>query len=450
MRKENHRQRDAIAGVRAAAQPVGDEGGLRHILDMIGGASLVLIGEASHGTHDFYEMRCRITRALIEERGFSAVAIEGDWPDAYRVNRFVQSAGDALDAAGALDGFERFPTWMWRNTAVAAFVSWLRERNAAVAGPGGRAGFYGLDLYSLHASMRAVIAYLDQHDPVAARAARRSYACFEEFGHATDIYAWAASRAGGGDLCEDAVTRELLALREKRGEFLQRDGLAASDEFFYALQNARLARNAERYYRTMFRGRIASWNVRDRHMAETLEELLMHLRARGQPQKVVVWAHNSHLGDARATEIGDEGELNLGQLVRERHEDGARLIGFTTYAGTVMAASDWGGPAQLKQVRPALAGSFEDLFHQTGAGRFFLDIRPGSAVHELLKEPRLERAIGVIYRPETERFSHYFNARLADQFDAVIHFDETHGVQPLERVQAWEEDEVPETFPSGV
>lgn len=440
---------DPAAVIRAAAYPLTTDHDHERILAGIGAASVVLIGEATHGTHEFYAMRARITRALIEERGFSAVAIEGDWPDAHRVNRYVQRMDGGADAADALGGFERFPTWMWRNTAVSDFVGWLRAHNAGIAAPERRVGFYGLDLYSLHASMRAVVEYLDKNDPAAARAARESYGCFEEFGPDTDTYAWAASRVGDRS-CEDAVTRELLALRERRAEFLRRDGTAASDEFFYAVQNARLAQNAERYYRTMFRGRVASWNVRDQHMAETLEELLGHLRERGQAPKVVVWAHNSHLGDARATDAGEDGELNLGQLVRERHGADSKLIGLTTYAGTVIAASNWGEQGELKRVRPALAGSFEELFHQTGMERFFLAVEKGTYVHSLLAEPRLERAIGVIYRPETERWSHYFNARLGDQFDAIIHFDHTCGVEPLEHIAAWEPGEAPETYPSGV
>jgi erythromycin esterase-like protein len=441
---------DPAAVIRTAAYPLTDPGDIKRIIAEIGDASLVLLGEATHGTHDFYALRADITRALIEERGFSAVTIEGDWPDAYRVNRFVQLGhGEDTDPADALAGFERFPTWMWRNTVVTEFIAWLREHNAAIAAPERRVGFYGLDLYSLHTSMRAVIDYLDKHDPVAARAARKSYACFDQYGHDTDTYAWSASRTGEGT-CEDAVTRELLALRERRVDLLRRDGMAASDEFFFAEQNARLAQNAERYYRTMFRGRTASWNLRDRHMMETLEELLGHLRRRGQASKVVVWAHNSHLGDARATESGEEGQLNLGQLVREKYESHCKLIGFTTYTGTVIAASDWGEPPELKQVRPALPGSFEELFHQSGASRFFLPVERGTYVHSLLAEPRLERAIGVIYRPDTERWSHYFHARLADQFDAVIHVDETKALEPLERIAAWEPTEAPETYPSGV
>jgi erythromycin esterase-like protein len=439
---------DPAAVIREAAYPLTTDHDHERILAEIGDASLVLLGEATHGTHDFYSLRARITRALIEERGFSAVAIEGDWPDAYRVNRYVQQKDGGADAVDALAGFERFPTWMWRNTAVSDFVGWLRAHNAGIADPAQRVGFYGLDLYSLHASMRAVIEYLDRHDPAAAESARASYACFEEFGHDTDDYAWATARLGEGT-CEDAVARELMTLREKRGELLRRDG-AASDEYFYAVQNARLAKNAERYYRTMFHGRVASWNIRDQHMAETLEELLGHLRERGQAPKIVVWAHNSHLGDARATEIGEDGELNVGQLVREWHGSNAKLVGFTTYAGTVIAASNWGEPGELKRVRPALEGSYEELFHRTGIDRFVLAIERGTYVHSLLAEPRLERAIGVIYRPDTERRSHYFNARLSDQFDIVIHLDGTRAVEPLEHIAAWERSEAPETYPSGV
>jgi erythromycin esterase-like protein len=435
--------------IRKAAFPLTTDHDHERILSEIGNASLVLIGEATHGTHDFYATRARLTRALIEECGFSAVAIEGDWPDAYRVNRYVQRTDGGADAIDALGGFERFPTWMWRNTVVADFVGWLRAHNAQIANPAQRVGFYGLDLYSLHASMRAVVDYLEKHDPAAAAAARASYACFEEFGHDTDTYAWAAARLGDGT-CEDAVTRELLSLREQRATFLRRDGTKASEDYFYAEQNARLAKNAERYYRTMFNGRVASWNVRDQHMAETLEELLGHLAARGQKPKVAVWAHNSHLGDARATEVGDGGELNLGQLVREKHGLSSRLLGLTTYSGTVIAASNWGEPGELKRVRPALAGSYEELFHQTGLARFFLPLERGTYVHSLLAQPRLERAIGVIYRPETERWSHYFNARLSEQFDLILHFDGTRGVEPLEHTAAWEPTEAPETYPSGV
>ena len=440
---------DAAAIIRRAACPLP---GARHydrIISWIGDASIVLLGESTHGTHDFYAARAALTRRLIEERDFAAVAIEGDWPDAYRVNRYVQDGKGGQDPQGVLSGFARFPTWMWRNTDVGEFVAWLQEHNSRQLPREKKAGFYGLDLYSLHASMRAVVSYLAQHDPQAAQAARASYACFDHYDGDTDRYAWGAGRLGD-KTCEEAVTRQLLALREKRGELLRRDGPRAEDEFFYAEQNARLAQNAEHYYRTMARGRNESWNVRDQHMAETLEELLQHLRRRGQPPKVVVWAHNSHIGDARATERGEKGELNLGQLVRERHGDAARLIGFTTFTGTVIAASDWGGTAEVKRVLPALAGSYEDLFHTAGVSRFFLPLTADGDARQVLSERRLERAIGVIYRPDTERWSHYFEANCAAQFDAVIHFDETRAVEPFESESEWDPAEVPETFPSGV
>lgn len=417
------------------------------ILTWIGNAPLVLLGEATHGTHDFYAARAALTRRLIEERHFSAVAIEGDWPEAYAVNRYVQ--GDAVrDPVEVLAGFARFPSWMWRNTAVAEFVAWLHEHNMSMPGAQ-RLGFYGLDLYSLHASMRAVVAYLEQADPAAAQAARASYGCFDHFGEDPETYAWAATRSGSVS-CADAVAKQLLAMRERRADRLRHDRPGNADDFFYAEQNARLARNAEQYYRTMLRGHVESWNVRDRHMAETVDELRAHLRRRGLPPKIVIWAHNSHIGDARATEMHDHGELNLGELVRERYPADSKLIGFTTYTGTVIAASEWGGAAEVKQVQPGLSGSYEELFHRVGLPRFFLPLSSGGDVRDILAEWRLERAIGVIYRPEQERWSHYFDARLSDQFDAVLHVDDTHALEPLETVSEWDPAEAPETYPSGV
>jgi erythromycin esterase-like protein len=450
MARSSVQARTQLAAIRQTAVALhGTDDDEREILAFIGDASLVLLGDGTHGTHDFYAARARLTRRLIVEHDFTAVAIEGDWPDAYRVNRYVQSVDDALTADAALAEFRRFPTWMWRNTATTEFIVWLKQRNAVASTPENRVGFYGLDLYSLHTSMQAVVDYLDQRDPIAARGARRAYACFDQFGGDPESYAWAASRLGG-ETCEDAAVRQLLVLHHKRDDLLRRRGASEADEFFYATQNARLVRNAEEYYRTMFHGRVESWNIRDRHMAETLEALLTHLREQGKPPKVVVWAHNSHLGDARATGLGDSGELNLGQLVRERHGAAARLIGCTTYRGTVIAASDWGAPAERKTVRPALAGSYEALLHRVELPRFFLPFAAGSAVSEALAPRLLERAIGVIYRPDTERHSHYFEASLPQQFDAILHFDETRALEPLERLAAVEPSEAPETFPSGV
>jgi erythromycin esterase-like protein/predicted phosphoribosyltransferase len=442
-----------VAVIRAEAVPVEEGTPADQVLfDLVGDAHFVLIGEASHGTSEFYAARARMTRRLIEERGFCAVAAEADWPDAYRVNRYVRGRGDDATAEEALRGFERFPAWMWRNTAVLDFAGWLREHNDRLSrDERAKAGFYGLDLYSLYRSVHEVISYLDRVDPAAAARARERYSCFDQFsGDDAQVYGFAAA-FGAGEACERAVVEQLVDLQRHAVEYARRDGLMAEDELFYAEQNARTVRAAEEYYRTMFSGRVSSWNLRDRHMADTLDALAGHLaRQRGTPAKIVVWAHNSHLGDARATETAASGELNVGQLVRERYPGDCRLVGFTTYTGTVTAADDWEGPAERKWVRPALADSVEELLHEVGEKEFMLrfDAAPRSA--DALRSARLERAIGVIYRPETERQSHYFRARLADQFDAVIHVDETRAAEPLERTGRWEEGEIPETYPFAV
>lgn len=438
--------------VRAEAIPVEDGVPRDDVLfDIVGDTHLVLIGEASHGTHEFYAARAAMTRRLIEEKGFCAVAVEADWPDAYRVNGYVRGRGDDTTAEEALRGFERFPTWMWRNAVVLDFVGWLREHNDRVAGDAAKAGFYGLDLYSLFRSMHEVISYLERVDPAAAARARQRYACFDHFsGGDGQEYGFAAA-FGAGDTCEREVIEQLVDLRQHAMEYAQRDGSIAPDDLFHAEQNASTVKAAAEYYRSMFSGRASSWNLRDRHMADTLDRLADHLgRLRGEPAKVVVWAHNSHLGDARASEVAGRGELNLGQLVRERHRDDCRLLGLTTYTGTVTAADDWGGPAQRKWVRPALSDSVEELSHEAGEKGFLIAFDRAPMAARALQAPRLERAIGVIYRPDTERQSHYFRARTADQFDAVIHIDETRAVEPLERTAGWDTGEAPETYPFGV
>lgn len=416
------------------------------LMDLIGDARFVLIGEASHGTHEFYEQRAEITKRLIWERGFSAVAVEADWPDAYRVNRYVRGVSDDATSTDALTGFERFPTWMWRNSVVVNFVDWLREYNNSLPQNATKVGFYGLDLYSMYASIKEVLGYLDKIDPEAAKRARYRYSCLEHFGEDSQHYGYATT-FGLSESCQDKAVSQLMELQRLTAEYVQRDGRVAEDEFFYAEQNARLVKNAEEYYRSMFRGRVSSWNLRDRHMAETLDHLITHLDRQGNRTKVVVWEHNSHLGDARATDMGASGELNVGQLVRQSYGDDAVLVGFSTYTGTVTAASDWGTPAECKRVRPALSGSYEALFHATGLPRFLLNLRDNAEVAARLRQPRLERAIGVIYLPQSERISHYFHARLPDQFDAIIHFDETRAVEPLERTPQWETGEAPETYP---
>ena len=435
---------------RAALPLSSDDAAFEPLLDRIGDARVVLLGEATHGTHEFYAARRRITRLLVERKGFELVAVEADWPDAYRVNRYVRGQSDDADAATALGDFQRFPTWMWRNTDVVRLVEWLREHNESA--PADRSvGFYGLDLYSLYASMQEVVRYLETIDPEAAGRARYRYSCFDHYGDDSQAYGYAASIGASSD-CEDQVVDQLEELRTRAQELARRDGRLPEDEHFYAEQNARLVRNAEQYYRSMFRGRVQSWNLRDRHMAETLAALLRHFdgrTGRAGPSRAVVWEHNSHLGDARATQMGDLGEWNVGQLVREEHGDDAVLVGFTTHSGTVTAANDWDGAGLRRNVRPALDGSYEALFHEADPDDFML-LLDDPALREALPAEALERAIGVVYRPETERVSHYFSARLREQFDVVLHYDVTRALEPLERTAEWDRGEAPETWPSGL
>lgn len=415
------------------------------LLQMVGDRPFVLLGEASHGTHEFYAMRADITRRLIVEHGFDAVAVEADWPDAYRLNRYVRGQCDGgLD--DAFGDFQRFPTWMWRNSDVRTFIGWLHAHNAARPALA-RAGFYGLDLYSLYRSAEAVIQYLEGVDPEQAANARRLYACLDHVREPQD-YAYEAAH-GLRPPCRAAAAALLAELVRNAPEYLVEDGSAAQDEQFFAERNAHVVLNAERYYREMFGGRVNTWNLRDAHMVDTLLALHVHLRAAGSKGRIVVWAHNSHLGDARATEMGRRGEWNVGQLVRERAGAAqALLVGFTTYTGHVTAARDWDAPAERRWVRPAHADSCEHLFHRSGCDRFFLPLRDGPA--GFLSAPMLERAIGVVYRPESERASHYFEASVRAQFDAVFHLDETTAVEPFDATEHWQHHEVPDTYPSGL
>src|ERR1039457_593126 len=341
------------------------------LLSLIDERQLVFIGEASHGTHEFYRERARITRRLIDERGFNVVAIEGDWPDAYRVNRYILDASHDTDANTSLGEFRRFPTWMWRNRDVLAFVQWLRARNDAQSSPSARVGFYGLDLYSLRASIEAVVKYLERVDPEEARRARERYSCFDHVGADGQAYGYAIA-SGAADPCEDAVMSQLLELRRQSDNYLLANGVANEDEQFYAEQNAQLVHDAEQYYRLMYRANVSSWNLRDSHMANTLDHLIAYLNHRSAPTKVVVWAHNSHVGDARATSMHARGELNIGQLARERYGEQALLVGFSTNAGHVTAASDWGGPTERKRVRSARPDSHEAMFHAAAIRQFWL------------------------------------------------------------------------------
>ena len=429
-------------------QPLnGDENDYDALLELIGPARFALLGEASHGTQEFYRERAAITRRLITEKGFTAIAVEADWPDAWRVNRYVRGLGGDADAASALSGFKRFPAWMWRNTEVRDFVEWLRDYNTGRS-PDTQAGFYGIDLYSLFSSIQEVLTYLDRVDPEAAQRARDRYSCFDHAGGDSNAYGYGAS-SGMAPSCEDAVVQQLREMTRRAAEHPPTPGLER-DEAFHAQQNARLVRSAEEYYRTMFRARMSSWNLRDSHMVETLQALDRHLGTGGTPPRIAVWAHNSHLGDAGATEMSDRGEWNVGQLMRDRYGSDAVRVGFSMHHGWVTAASDWDKPPQRKRVPGGLHGSWEDVFHQTGTKRFLLALRDHAQLRKLAEPLRLQRAIGVIYRPETERQSHYFHTRLASQFDAMIHIDETSALEPLDKGPVWSAGEAPETFPSGI
>jgi erythromycin esterase-like protein len=420
--------------IAAALRPLG--GGPEEydpLLDAIGDSRFVLLGEPSHGSHEVYLDRARITQRLVAERGFDGVVVEADWPDTHRVDDYVKGRSGDVDANAALMGFAgRFPTWMWRNRDVLQFVEWMR-----LEAP--HASFYGMDLYSLYASIDAVLHYLDSVDATAAARARERYDCFRRFGADTSRY---ASRAGVG-IEEDCGREAALQLEEMRALATRR---LEDEALFSAEQNARLVAGAETYYRNMFAGSVATWNLRDRHMVDTIGAIAAHLDHRlGRTCKLVIWAHNSHLGDARATEMGFAGELNVGQLMRERHGRDAFLVGVTAYDGTVTAASSWDRPPEVQRVRPAIDGSFEALFHAAGVPRFVLLPDADRRLPSELRHERLERAIGVVYRPHTERASHWFAARLADQFDAVVHLDRTSAVEPLERSAGFIGGEAPET-----
>jgi erythromycin esterase-like protein/precorrin-6B methylase 2 len=426
--------------IRESAEPISsiETADVGSLLERVGGARVVLLGEATHGTSEFYRMRSRITRELILRHGFNFVAVEADWPDAARVNHYVQHAPPRQEQWKA---FARFPTWMWRNHEVLELVEWLRALNAETRDSGRRASFYGLDLYSLFTSINAVINYLNGVDPAMAAVARRRYACLSPWEHDPAAYGQAILTGCYRD-CEAAVVLMLRDMLKRRIEYSQRDG----DRFFDAAQNARLVAAAERYYRAMYYGSVESWNMRDQHMFDTLERLL---EFHGPGSRGIVWEHNSHVGNAAATEMGARGEHNVGQLCRARFGAEAFLVGFGTDHGTVAAASDWDGTLEIKRVRPAHAASYERLCHDSEVAAFLLHLKDPvrQAVREELGSARLERAIGVIYRPDTELMSHYFQACLPRQFDEYVWFDETRAITPLVTVPA---HGVPETFPFGV
>lgn len=400
------------------------------VIKQIGNARIVMLGEASHGTHEFYQARIKISERLIKEQGFMAIAIEGDWPDAHCVHRYLQGEGDAGQSEQSLSSFQRFPTWMWCNTTLPPFLHWLRQYNDHLPAAQ-KIGFYGLDLYSLNSSMHAVINFLMKIDPEAAQRAKQRYACFDHLNQEPEMYGYLV-KAGIKKTCLQEAVGQLIELQHRAFEYLHRNGMAAEDEYFFATQNARLVKNAENYYRSMLEGRVSTWNIRDSHMAETVNVLADHLETRfKRPAKVIIWAHNSHVGDARATEMGERKEFNLGQLVREEYNQHAYSLGFSTYEGTVMAASDWGKTGEKKQINPGMPGSFEELFHLLTHKNFFLNLLDTDKLEHYLNIPRLQRAIGVVYLPETERWSHYFFTHLPYQFDGIIHFDRTSALHPI-------------------
>ena len=417
-----------------------DDAAFGAMFDRFGDARVVLLGEASHGTSEFYRARAAISKRLIERHGFNIVAVEADWPDAATIDRYVRHR-EARE--GETDAFERFPTWMWRNAEVDGFIRWLRRHNGARSYDQ-MAGFYGLDLYNLHGSMRAVIDFLEKEDPEAAKIARRRYGCLEPWAEHPATYGRMAIFEGYAR-CQEPVGEMMRDLMKRNFDCLS----AECDEWLDAAANARLVKNAEAYYRVMYEGAEESWNLRDTHMFETLNLLL---DAKGPRSKAIVWAHNSHIGNAAHTDMGKKrGELNIGQLCKEKFDARARLIGFGTHSGTVAAADDWDEPMQIKRVRPSLDESYERMSHDAGLPRFLLDLRQEEAareVREALMEPRIERFIGVIYRPETERWSHYSECVLPNQFDAWVWFDQTEAVTPLpgEMRPGGEE----ETYPFGL
>lgn len=427
-----------------AAEPLPhiDDAAFGAMFDRFADARVVCLGEASHGTSEFYRARAEISRRLVERHGFNIVAVEADWPDAATIDRYVRHRPWR---EGELKAFERFPTWMWRNHEFDHFVRWLHDHNAHRAYER-MCGFYGLDLYNLSGSMRAVIDFLERENPELARLAHRRYGCLEPWADEPQLYGRNALIEGYAR-CEVGVVQMLKDLLQHQLDCYSPE----CDEWLDAAANARLVKDAEAYYRVMYHGSAESWNLRDRHMFETLNMILD-----AKPDsKAIVWAHNSHIGNAAFTDMGmRRDELNIGQLCKEKWNARARLIGLGTHTGTVAAADDWDEPMKIKQVRPSLPQSYERASHEAGLPRFLLDLREGEVgqdIQQALMTPRLERFIGVIYRPDTERWSHYSEAILPRQFDAWLWFDETHAVAPLPAgKRPGDHAELDETYPFGL
>lgn len=426
-----------------------DPGTYDELVEAVAHCQTVLIGESTHGTDEFYCERAAITKRLIEEHGFRTIAIEGDWPDTYRIHQYITGAAGELTALDALAGFRRFPSWMWRNTAMLDVVGWLYDFNAHRE-HNDRCGIYGLDLYSMHASAALVVNYLERAAPDAAERARARYECINGSGIEPQQYAHEVMLGLRAD-CEQDILDQLLEITQRRNYFVTQDLLpptTPTDAWMDAHQNAIVVRNAERYYRTMFRGDVESWNTRDRHMSETLARLQLFAAQHTTSPKTVVWAHNSHVGDARATSMGRRGQISLGQLVRQQHGHECALIGLTSFHGSVTAADGWDGDPRHMVMRPAMESSLEHALHHAGMERAL--ILP-NALQDIpaFRVPLLQRAIGVVYRTATERTSHYLEAVPARQFDALLHIDTTRAVEPLEHTAPHEVNELVETWPFG-
>lgn len=430
-----------LAAIRSLSRPLRSPIDLDPLLERVGDARYVLLGEASHGTAEFYTWRAALSQRLIEEKDFRFIAVEGDWPDCYRVSRYIKGYPESGESAReVLHAFERWPTWMWANEEVVALVNWLREYNDAQPAER-RVGFYGLDVYSLWDSLYQVMGYLRKHDPTALEAVRRAVQCFEPYGEDVQEYARAARWIEAS--CEDEVVALLAELRQRARANPPHDPEARFD----AEQNALVLKNAEHYYRTMVQGGLASWNIRDRHMTETLERLMRH---HGHGAKAIVWEHNTHIGDARYTDMAATGMVNVGQLIRERHaEEGVMLVGLGAYRGRVIAGSEWDAPMERMKVPSARPGSWEDVLHRAGAADrlLFLD---EARNNELCRAERGHRAIGVVYHPGLERFGNYVPTVLPERYDAFLFFNETEALHPLHEVEARDDAEVAETYPFGV
>lgn len=432
-----------LAQLDPLTRPLTCDRDLDPLMERIGDARYVLLGEASHGTSEFYTWRTRLSQRLLREKGFRFLAVEGDWPDCYRINRYVRSRPSAgTNALDVLHAFERWPTWMWANREVEQLTEWLAAHNAARP-EAQRVGFYGLDVYSLWDSMRAVIKYLDHADPAAGMRARRAYECFAPF--AEDAQEYGRATVVVPTSCEDAVVRALTELRQ-RTHVYRDDGHEA---YFDAEQNALIAKNAQLYYRTMVRGGAASWNIRDSHMAETLERLMAF---HGPDAKAVVWAHNTHVGDARSTNMADSGEHNLGQLLRVKHaRDGVVVVGFASHRGSVIAGHEWGAPLQRMHMPAAEPDSYEDLLHRctsTGTPDKLLLFDEAARTPELLAR-RGHRAVGVVYRPRYEHYGNYVPTVLPQRYDALLFIDESRALAPL-HVPTHPDGDAPDTYPSGM